>query len=408
MNSIIKSILLFPYIHFHKFIFKISPIKKNRFVFMSYHGKYSDSPRYISEQLHHQEPDSEIIWLVKKELINSLPDYILTKDISKLSAWWYLGSAQVVVDNVYCNKEYTWFAGVPFSEIMYRLHNFFFNKVKQHAYTTFHGTPVKKMDRDQVGNDIRGFICPNTTFILESEYSAKIYKHITFNNLQVELLGSPRIEKLRLTDERHSLSIKQRLGVNPNTKLILYAPTFRNDGKDTQGKNVHRSGLDQLYSMKIDNLIETLHEKFGGEWKFIVRFHQHVEKLVDWDKLNELYPGLIINGNQIVEMNDCLSVSDILLTDYSSCMFDYMELKRPCFLYVPDFERYTKIERGLYCDINRMPFLSADNFNALLNQIQIFDMDRYISNLNIFKEGIGYTEILGSTERIVNYILSKR
>ena len=406
--KIIKSIILFPYLIIHKIVFKIAPIKNNRYVFMSYHGKYSDSPMYISEQLHSLNPSTEIIWLVKKEIINSLPSYILTKDISKLTAWWYLGSAQVIVDNVYCNKGCTWFADAPLSGLMYKVHKYLFTKSKQHAYTTFHGTPLKKMDRDQVGNDIRGFICPNTTLLLESQYSAKLYNHLTFNNVPIEVLGSPRIEKLNQTDEYKILGIKEKLGVKPETRLILYAPTFRNDGKDTQGKNLYRSGLDQLYSMKIDILIEALQDKFGGDWKFLVRFHQHVEKLVDWEELNKLYPGVLINGNQIEEMNDCLSASDILLTDYSSCMFDYLVLKRPCFLYVPDLERYSNVERGLYFDIKKMPFSSATNFDELLYSIQSFDNIRFLTELDLFKKQLGYTEIIGSTERIVNYILATR
>lgn len=408
MKETIKSVILFPYLIFHKIVFKIAPIKNKRFVFMSYHGKYSDSPMYISEQLHSQNPSAEIIWLVKKDLINSLPSYIITKDISKLSSWWYLGSAHVIVDNVYCNKGCTWFADAPLSKLMYRVHNFLFTKSRQHAYTTFHGTPLKKMDRDQVGNDIKGFICPNTTLLLESQYSAKLYNHLTFNNVPIKVLGSPRIEKLNKSDENRIFSIKEKLGIKPNTRLILYAPTFRNDGKDTQGKNSYRSGLDQLYSMKIDNLIEALHDKFGGDWKFLVRFHQHVEQLINWEELNELYSGILINGNKIKEMNDCLSASDILLTDYSSCMFDYLVLKRPCFLYVPDLDRYTNVERGLYFDIKEMPFPSATNFEELLCSIQSFDIMSYLSELDLFKERLGYTEIVGSTERIVSYILATK
>ena len=91
------------------------------------------------------------------------------------------------------------------------------------------------------------------------------------------------------------------------------------------------SGVFQLKALDIDALLSTLGEKFGGEWCFVFRSHNLVMKAIQNESLG--IHSDIINGNRFPDMAEYLAVSDALLTDYSSSMFDYMLTKRPTFLY---------------------------------------------------------------------------
>ena len=82
----------------------------------------------------------------------------------------------------------------------------------------------------------------------------------------------------------------------------------------------------------------------------------------------------------------------MLITDYSSLMFDFVITKRPCFLYVPDIEEYTSQDRKLYFDIMKLPFASATSNNKLFEAINKFHYEDY-------KKGLTETlELIGSYE----------
>ena len=100
-----------------------------------------------------------------------------------------------------------------------------------------------------------------------------------------------------------------------------------------------------MNDLDIDRILSTLSKKFGGEWVFIVRFHYHVEKAINWDKLHEKYGEKIINGNKSEDIMDYLVCCDALMTDISSCIYDFSLTNKPSFSYFPDFNHYANDER---------------------------------------------------------------
>ena len=82
-------------------IYKIAPIKRNKYVFTSFNGHYSDNPKYISMKLHEMDEKAEIVWLVTNNHRADLPEYVKAVDIESLKAYWHRGRAMTQVDNVY-------------------------------------------------------------------------------------------------------------------------------------------------------------------------------------------------------------------------------------------------------------------------------------------------------------------
>lgn len=384
--------------------YKSKKTKKGLWVFTSFNGHYSDNPKYISQKLHDIDPSKEIIWLVKKDYLSLLPEYVKGLEIHTKQADNAKGAAEVIIDNVYGEKEYALFDRSIKSKFKSIIYRFLINKKKQTVYTTWHGTPLKRMGRDQLGNTVFDFYCPNTIMILGNQFTLDIMKHLTFEKIPMKLLGTPRNDILFGNNNK---TLKEKLELPIDKKIVLFAPTFRNDGKDTEGKNVLRSGVNQLNEIDFNKLFRTLNEKFGGEWVFVCRFHYHVESLVNWDELNHKYEGKFINGNLHDDMAEYLACTDILITDASSCMFDYALTEKPCMLYFPDLENYKGKERGFYLDINELPFPVAKDNETLISNIESFDSENYKMKVKEMLERFGHIDDENSSERIVKYILEE-
>ena len=385
---------------------KFKRINKNRIVFTSFGGHYSDSPKYISESLHRISPNTEIVWLVNEKYINLVPDYALALDIASPEAKKYYKSARAVVDNVYGEKSYTLTDNTLIARLKHKLYSALVKQRGQSLFTTWHGTPLKRMGKDQVGSRVCGFTCPNATMILGNKFTLDIMERLTFGAIDMKLMGCPRNDILFAGEEKRN-EIRQKLGIPENKKVVIYAPTFRTDSVDINNKNVLRSGINQINEMDFDALFKTLSDKFGGEFVFICRFHYHVEKMVDFDALGEKYGGKIINGNLHDDMAEYLAVADILITDASSSMFDFALTGRPCFLLFPDLDRYGSEERGFYIEIDKLPFPCSREFSKMLSDIRDFDEETYKNKVAAMLSDFGYVDDAYSSERVANYILER-
>lgn len=385
-------------------LYKIAPIKDNTFVFTSFNGHYSDNTRSISEKLHEIHPDAEIVWLLLPG-ITEIPEYIKSVRYGSLKSYWIRGRATIQIDNVYGFRANFIFDNSLKTKMRIWLFEKLGNKRKQPIIATMHGTAFKKIGRAQIGNNVIGFSCPNTYLIVGDKYTEEKLDYITFEQCSMGILGWPRND---LLFNCNRIKTREKLRIPVEKKVLLFAPTFRNDGKDTECKNLQRSGLNQLNELDFDCLFDELSKKFGGEWIMVCRFHYHVANQVDWEELEIKYPGKFINGNKSDDMAEYLASSDILLTDASSSMFDYANTGRPCFLFFPDYENYRDSERGFYYDIKTLPFSLATDFNGLVNSIRTFDNDRYQIGIKKLLEKIGSMDDGKSSERFVDFLWEKK
>lgn len=384
---------------------KFKKVNKNKIVFTSFDGHYSDSPKYISIAIHKLAPDIEQVWLINEKYSNLIPDYATAININSEEATQHKISARAIVDNVYATRAYEQITAGVLASFKRKVFSWINKKNGQYIFTTWHGTPLKRMGRDQIGNSVYGFSCPATTMLLGNKFTLDIMRHLTFSNIKMKLIGCPRNDILFASDEKKN-EIKERLGLPLDKKIVLFAPTFRTDGNMSK-KNINRSGIDQLSQIDFDKLFLVLNKKFNGNFVFVGRFHYHVEQMINFDELNKKYPNKIINGNLHDDMAEYLAATDVLLTDASSSMFDFALTKRPCFLLFPDLTYYKDSERGFYLDINTLPFPCSKNFDELCNDILNFNPIVYENKIDEMLSSFGYVDDEGSSERIANYILKK-
>lgn len=393
-----------------KFIFrailrKIFPIKNNRIVFTSYGGHYNDSSKYIFEQMYKMNPNLDYIWLVNDKYFDDVPKYVKKVKYGSLKADFYYGTSHIIIDNVHSFKSNYLISNTFFNKIQFMFMSFLCSKNNQLLYTTWHGTPLKKIGCDQVDSNIIDCSCPNTTFLLGDEHTLKILERIHFNKVESKLIGCPRNDILHC-DNVKIKEIKKKLNLPIDKKLVLFAPTFRSNGS-IENKDLNRSGVNQLNEIDFNLLFKTLNNKFGDDWAFIGRFHYHVEKMINWVELKNKYGDKIINGNFGDDMAQYLACTDVLITDASSCMFDFMITKKPIFLFFPDYDHYLNVERGLYYDIEKLPFPFSKDFNGLIENIKKFDNNSYEKNVEKLEKEFNVVIDSNSSKKVAEYILKE-
>ena len=211
---------------------------------------------------------------------------------------------------------------------------------------TWHGTPLKKIGLDVPGNDL-DYAHEGEKFsymVSPSKYcSEKLVSAFGLQGREDIVLetGYPRNDALFTFDQAKVNSILRELDVPRGKKIILYAPTFRDNKHSEVSGYENASGLD----------FDKLKEQIGDEYIILFRAHYFVAKNMDFEK----YKDFVIDVSDYEDVNDLYIISDMLITDYSSVFFDYANLKRPIIFYMYDYEDYKANARDFYLDQNELP-----------------------------------------------------
>lgn len=171
--------------------------------------------------------------------------------------------------------------------------------------------------------------------------------------------GLPRNDLLCRTPDPDQIRIlRQKLGIPEEAKAVLYAPTFR------KGKN----GAPEVPDAKI--LCDALSRRFGGRWVMLVRQHYYVAGGNDGT-------GNIIDVSRYEDMQELLLCSQCLISDYSSCMWDFSLTGRACFAYTPDLEEYREQDRSFFIPPEEWPYPVCADVDTLCRSIMEFDERQY-------------------------------
>jgi len=377
--TLIKSLSL-TFIRFFLRLFYIFPIKNRKILFIAFDGRqFSCNPKYIYEYLKENKiENSKIIWVFnepEKFTFLSEEDVTIIRNKS-LSFIYHILTSKVVISNASIGSY------LPLRK-------------NQKFIETWHGGGAyKKTGRDVqrsiykdktlkiIANEITGFISSSKKFT-----ETKSKNHLVPKEKFWEI-GMPRNDVLfnAVQEEKLRNKVRKYYNIDDDTKIVLYAPTLRNDKTDTSSYE----------SLNVEKLVESLKEKFGGE-KWIVLFRMHY--LLDPSKNIEH----AINVSDYDDSQELVCASDILISDYSSIMWDFSFTKRPCFVYAPDAKRYEK-ERAFFTPIANWPYPVAFNNDHLNHNIKNFDKENYISKIKQHHENQGSFESGTASKIVVNYI----
>jgi len=375
-----KKIILYCIEVFFYYLFRIFPIQKNKIFFQNYNGKgYGDNPKYIAEEILRCGYDLILVWAVRAKFKGNIPKNIKTVPFISIRAIYESATAKIWIDN--CRKQ------------------LYAKKRKgQYYIQTWHGTiNFKKVEKD-VENKLSSFYVKHAKydstiadlFLSDSKFTSQLYRSSFWYNGEILECGTPREDILINQNLDIKNKVKKHFNISDNTKIILYAPTFRN--------NFNADIFDINYQLILNKLQEQTKEK----WILLLRMHPNDSKKSGVF----IYNNLILNASDYDDMQEILMTSDILITDYSDCMYEFALMNKPIFLYIKDYEQY-KIERNFYFDIFSLPFPSALNNDELLQKILNFNTTLYLKSLNEFFLKVGVFKEGNASKIVVNKIMEK-
>lgn len=362
---------------------------KKKVFFHAFQGDYTCNPKYITEEMLRQGVDAHIVWAGRAEAVSTpgaFPYGVKTVEMYTYEMMKEIASSKIIVTNSveYMKKR------LPIRD-------------DQVVIQTWHGSlGIKRFDKGhnagkawvkaaEYNGKIADYCISNSTF--ENE----VYRSSFWPTTDILEVGHPRNDILvKQPDEnltKKIRDIRKALHIEEGVRVALYAPTFR---------DAHNF---DCYNIKPDVLFDALHERFGGEWVLLNRYHPTVRKLGAGygDGPNT------INVSQYPDMQELLLIADVGITDYSSWIFDFMLTGKPGFIFATDIEKYNN-ERGFYFTLDTTPFPLATTPGGLARNVKSFDEEQYLKGVDAFLKEKGCFEsgtAAQQTVEIIKKILSE-
>lgn len=358
---------------------------KNKVVASTFKGKkYGDNPQYILESLHKSCPNIKLYWLKQND------DFVLPEWISGVSIASYIlkiyqvATAKVIIDT-------------------HRFPLWMKKRKGQLFIETWHGgLGIKKLEADVpkfkelewLMKEVRHTSELADVFISQSDHLSKIYRRAFGYNGQIFKCGYPKNDTLFCDRTSSRVLIRNYYNLDVKQKLLLYAPTFRDEFYTQIDTTV--------YDVDVKLVQYYLRQKFGGEWTILVRWHPLFSSMLKEQSINVL-PNAI-DTTSYPDIQELLKACDVVMSDYSSIIFDAALLDIPCFTFATDFDEY-KADRGVYYEMDELPFPYARNNDELMKNIENYDHAAYIERWQAFKERMGLYEPGNASEVIANKII---
>lgn len=347
-----------------RFVYKlcrIFPIKKNKIVISSYFGKgFGDNGKYIALELLKHPGEYDIVWLCKN-MNESFPAGIRKVKYRSFQSIYEQVTAKVWIDNA-------------------RKPSYVCKRKEQYYIMTWHGgigpKKIEKEVEDILGKEYVSSAKHDSRmadlFLAESDFTYNKYRKFFWYSGEILKCGSPRQDVFFHDNKVIKQKVLSSIGINNyNKKIFLYAPTFRD--------NMSENDL-YIYKRQWKRILSVVSQKFGGEWIGFIRLHPNIAKL---DKNRIFEEDYVYDVTNYPDMQELLVASDIVLTDYSSCVYDFGLTGKPGFMIAEDIELYKK-QRDLCLDLNVIPFPIASSDEELVHIIENFDYDVYSKKIHDF------------------------
>lgn len=392
--SLLRTLKKLPIIHLmYKWLFILVgklPVNNRLIIFESFLGKqYSCNPRAIYEYMEANHPEYEMLWSIDPRYVDTFKENNIPY-IKRFSVGWLfkLARAGYWVSN---SRMPVW---IP--------------KPKHTVYLqTWHGTPLKKLAFDlseilMAGTDTEKY---KKEFFIESRnwdylispnrYSTEIFKSaFKFEKEMIES-GYPRNDILHNPRARElTVDLKKKYKLPSDKKVILYAPTWRDNQYHEVGK----------YSFDLQLNLKKMQEVLDNEYVIVLRMHYLIAENFDLSD----FEGFVYDFSLHGDIRELFLMSDLLITDYSSVFFDYANLRRPIIFFVYDIESYRDELRGFYFDLQEeAPGPLVQTTEEVIEEIKKYEQQSILpSSYEAFYQNYCYLEDGEATKRVVEKVFN--
>ena len=357
------------------YLLRLCPIQKNKVIASVSAGRrYDDNQKYIMDELHQLRPDLDIVWVKDPKYDYKVPDWMRTV---KWRSWRWL--YEYATAKIWTNNS---------------MEPDFFVKRKGQLYVeTWHGgLGIKKVADDMIGDAAKAgketLYLKNASdmadvYISNSDHLSTIYRRAFHYHGPIWKCGYPKNDMLVNGRPECGQQARQELGIREGVKVLLYAPTIRL--RFTEERQIDM----KVYDMDMPRLKTVLTETYGGEWTMLIRFHPSLRLYAKG--YQETHPE-VMDVTDYQDMQRLLMAADVVISDYSSCIFDAALRRIPCFTYATDFEQYKNEEHGVYYEMEELPFPYATNNDELEQNVKTFDLEAYLQKWDAFAVRMGLNE----------------
>lgn len=364
-------------IFFRNIIYRFGKIQNNKLFVMTFDNNYTCNPSYIVDELLRRDADLDIVWVVnKKSRIENFPESIRLVNRGSFAMFEEMATSKVWLDNA---LNCVWYY-MP-------------KKENQVYINTWHGSlGIKRISGNRSWLAKARQCKRKTTYcISNSSFEDMVYRDTFWPKTPIKEFGHARNDiffdkKLikKITSKVHSF-----FGLDDDVNILLYAPTFRDDGDIT------------CFDIDFNKLHKAIEKKFGGKWAILLRMHYK-----NVDKANQILEECpdVLDATQYPDMQELMVATAIGVTDYSSWAYDFVLTRRPLFIYASDREKYVDA-RGFYYSLESTPFPVAENNDTLMNAIESFDYNTYKDKAEEFLKGKGCIEDGNASKRCADLIL---
>mgnify|MGYP004660308555 CR=1 FL=1 len=373
--------------------FDHEPVCPNKIVFDNYMGNgYGCNPKYVLKSLLEMSEEMteglDLVWITKTpELLRPiLPARVRIVLYDSEQAFYEYATAKLWVKNF---------------QMVHLLNQGLLKKPEQVYIQMWHGSfGIKKIEGDcGYLNADKAWLAlakKNAAYtdfwISNSRFETEVYKRAFWGAGKILEYGHPRNDLFFERDQlQYKRKVQEAYGIAPEKKLFFYMPTFRDQDH----------GL--LQPLPYEKIAEALEIRFGGEWVCLVRLHP---RRVSREQIEALKEQAVMDATMYTDVQELLAAADAMVTDYSSAIFDFMLTKRPGFILAEDYDAYEQV-RGFYYPLTDTPFPLAKTDVELLEQIRIFDEERYGQKIDAFLEEKGSVEDGNAAKRVAELILTQ-
>lgn len=357
-------------------------IKKNKIVVDNFWGRgYGDNPKYIVDQLLKDSNNLDIVWLIDDINDTDFPVGIRTVKFGSPKSFYELATSHIWIDNVKANYKgkkrkgqfylQTWHGGIAFK------------KIERAAEGQLDPEYVNASKAD---SEITDLIISDSKWVTNNISNNFWYKG------PIVKTGFPRNDIFFKDNKKIKNKVQKYFNIDNNTKIILYAPTFRDH------KTIYEQSL--LYKIDGNAIKRACEHKFNNTYIFLERLHPNVASKV---KLKE--NNFVKDASAYPDMQDLLVTADILITDFSSSLFDFILSKYRVFLFAKDYDEYVTRERELNFNAKKdLPFSFAGSENELIKNIESFNDSKTKESVLSLKKSLNVLEDGHASERVAKII----
>lgn len=397
---------------FRKFLRIISNLV-NKIIFLKYYLFYNVDDKLIIFESFGGRSYSDSPKSLYLELLNNskYKDYKFVWFFQDVQNYKYLQGERTMIIKVNSYKYYKYYSKAKYWIVNSIVKESIIKKKNQIYVQCWHGTPLKKIRCDitvngsamntvkeiRKRNDIDAkrfdyFISPSR-YATEKFMSAFNLKKLDKADILIES-GYPRNDYLSNYTENDIKRIKKQFNISSDKKIILYAPTFRD--------NEHDSKIGYTYKIKAD--FDNLKKELSSDYVILFRAHYFVVNSFDFDKYREF----VYDVSKYDDINELYIISDILITDYSSVFFDYAILKRPIIFYMYDKDVYKNELRDFYISLDELPGIIVYKEDELVNKIKEVSLTKINRKYINFNKKYNYLDDGNVSKRVVEVIFDEK